>query len=212
LTDYKYSNIHVYNIKVNFIHIQQLYRELNWLKTPLLDGLYCDGNYIIISVSFMQGIYTSVPETNYVPRDYSIAAILLFLFMVHTSLAPVLNLLHFYISTFQSMCAVPNMAVFCSPLISWIPGTLLRYFLNDFQMVPVDPIYYWYHICFYVLHALYFYCKVFIFQNILGSFLITFLSPGIATSINIHVLFSLSLIMMSRLLLGMVLLHLLIPQ
>jgi hypothetical protein len=27
----------------------------------------------------------------------SVAAILLFLFMVHTSLAPVLNLLHFYI-------------------------------------------------------------------------------------------------------------------
>jgi hypothetical protein len=65
---------------------------------------------IIIIISFMQGIYTYIPETNYVPREYSAAAILLFLFMVHTSLVPVLNLLHFYISTFQSMCAVPNMA------------------------------------------------------------------------------------------------------
>jgi uncharacterized protein YcnI len=36
----------------------------------------------------MQGIYTYIPETNYVPREYSVAAILLFLFMVHTSLAP----------------------------------------------------------------------------------------------------------------------------
>jgi hypothetical protein len=85
----------------------------------------------------MQGIYIYIPETNYVPREHSVAAILLFLFMVHTSLAPVLNLLHFYISTFRSMCSVPNMAVFCSSLTSWIPGTLLRYFLNDFEMVPV---------------------------------------------------------------------------
>ena len=27
-----------------------------------------------------------------------------------------LNLLYFYVSTFRSMCAVPNMAVFCSSL------------------------------------------------------------------------------------------------
>jgi hypothetical protein len=36
----------------------------------------------------------------------------------------------------------------------------------------------------------------------LASIFITFLSPGIATSISIHVLSSLSLIMMSGLLLG----------
>ena len=34
----------------------------------------------------MQGIYTHIPETNYVPREYSVAAILLFLFMVLISL------------------------------------------------------------------------------------------------------------------------------
>ena len=38
--------------------------------------------------------------------------------MVLISLVPVLNLLYFYISTFQSMCAVHNMAVFCSSLNS----------------------------------------------------------------------------------------------
>ena len=41
----------------------------------------------------MQGIYTYIPETNYVPREYSVAAILLLLFMVLISLVPVLNLL-----------------------------------------------------------------------------------------------------------------------
>jgi hypothetical protein len=35
------------------------------------------------------------------------------------------------------MCAVPNIAVFCSSLTSWFPGKVLTYFLNDFEMVPV---------------------------------------------------------------------------
>jgi len=55
----------------------------------------------------MQGIYTYIPETNYVPREYSIAVILWLLFMVLISLVSVLNLLYFYISIFRSMCAVP---------------------------------------------------------------------------------------------------------
>ena len=37
----------------------------------------------------MQGIYTYIPETNYVPREYSVAAILFLLFMVLLSLVPV---------------------------------------------------------------------------------------------------------------------------
>jgi len=50
---------------------------------------------IITIISFMQGIYTYIPETNYVPREYSIAAILLLLFMVLISLVSVVNLLYF---------------------------------------------------------------------------------------------------------------------
>ena len=95
---------------------------------------------IIIIISFMQGIYTYIPETNYVPKEYSVAGILLFLFMVLISLVSVLNLLYFYISTFRSKCAVPNMAVFCSSLTSWFPGMLLTYFLNDLEVVLVAPI------------------------------------------------------------------------
>ena len=56
----------------------------------------------------MHGIYAYIPETNYVPMEYSVAAILLLLFMVLISLVSVLNLLYFYISTFRSMCAVPS--------------------------------------------------------------------------------------------------------
>ena len=88
----------------------------------------------------MQGIYTYYPETNYVPREYSVAAILLLLFMVLISLVTLFSLFYFYISTFRSMCAVPNMAVFCSYLTSCFPGMLLTYFLNDFEIVPVAPV------------------------------------------------------------------------
>ena len=110
----------------------------------------------------MQGIYTYIPETNCVPREYSVAAILLLLFMVLTSVAPVLNLLYFYISTFRSMCAVPNVALFCSSWTSCFPGMLLTYFLNVFEIVPVAPIIIGITFVFYIPHALYFCCKVFI--------------------------------------------------
>ena len=95
---------------------------------------------IIVIISFTQFIYTNIPETKYVPREYSVAAILLLLFMVLISLVTVLNLLHFYIGTFRSDRAVPNMAVFCSSLNICFPSMLLTYFLNDFEIVPVAPI------------------------------------------------------------------------
>ena len=125
----------------------------------------------------MQGIYTYIPETNYVPREYSVAAILLLLFMVFISLVSVLNLLYFYTSTFRSMCAVPNMAVFCSSLTSCFPVMLLTYFLNDFEIVPVAAIItgiafvFTFHMrCISIVRSLY-------FSIFSVSFLITFLSP-----------------------------------
>ena len=32
---------------------------------------------IILGISFMQGIYTYIPETNHVPREHRVAAILM---------------------------------------------------------------------------------------------------------------------------------------
>ena len=59
---------------------------------------------------------------------YSVSAILSLLFMVPISLVPALALLYFYLSTFRSMCAVPNKAVFCSSFTSWFPGCCLCIF------------------------------------------------------------------------------------
>ena len=127
----------------------------------------------------------------------SLGAILLLLFAVLISLVSVLDLLYFYISTFRSMCAVPNMAVFCSSLTSWFLDMLLTYFLNDFEIVPVAPI------ITGITFVFTFHMRYFSIVRSL-SFLITFLSPQIATSVNIHVPFSLSRIIMSDLLLGIV--------
>jgi hypothetical protein len=66
----------------------------------------------------MQGIYTYIPETNHVPREERVEAILVLLFMVLIWLVSALTALYLYVSTFRSMCAVPNMAVFCSSLTS----------------------------------------------------------------------------------------------
>ena len=141
---------------------------------------------IIIIISFMQCIYTYMPETYYVSRQYSVAAILLLFFMVLISLVPLLNLLYSYISTFRSLCAVPNMAVFCSSFTSCFPGMLLTYFLNNYEIVPVAPIITGitfvstFHMrCISIVNSLY-------FRIFSASFLITFLSPEIAMSINIH--------------------------
>jgi hypothetical protein len=49
---------------------------------------------------FMQGFYTHIPDTNPVPKQYNVAAILSLLFMVPISLTSVLTLMYFYISTF----------------------------------------------------------------------------------------------------------------
>ena len=94
-------------------------RRWTALKEDTIQPFKPDSSFIIviiiiniIIISFMQGIYTYIPETNCVPREYSVAAILLLLFMVLISLVSVLNLLYFYISTFRSMCTVSNMAVF----------------------------------------------------------------------------------------------------
>ena len=88
----------------------------------------------------MQGIYTYIPETNHVPKEYNVAAILSILFMAPITLAAALVLMYFYISTFRSMCTVPNMAVFRISVTVWFPGMVLTYFLNDFETVPVAPI------------------------------------------------------------------------
>jgi hypothetical protein len=52
-------------------------------------------------------------------------------------LFPMINVMYFYISTFQSMSALHNMAVICSFFMSCSPGVFVRYFLNEFQIMQL---------------------------------------------------------------------------
>ena len=84
----------------------------------------------------MQCIYTYIPETNCVPRQYSVAAILLLLFMVLISLVSVLNLLHFYISTFRSLLLLLLLCIFGHKIdkVTWELRTLRNENLYDVSL------------------------------------------------------------------------------
>ena len=155
-------------------------------------------------ITFMQSIYNYryIPETNNISRVYSFAAVLYLQSVLHVLLFHTWNMFctMYYISILWSMCAVPNMAAFCR-----FPGMLLSYCLNDFQLAPVARIMtgitftFTFHM-YWISIIRYLYIRIFS-----TSFLITFLSPEIATSINTHVPFPLSWIMMYVLLLWIVL-------
>ena len=88
----------------------------------------------------MHYICNYIPEANHISTEHSDASVLYLQFVLHVMLFRILNVLYFDISTFRSVCAVPNMAVFCSSLISCFPGVLFRYCLSDFEMVPLAPV------------------------------------------------------------------------
>jgi hypothetical protein len=104
----------------------------------------------------------------------------------------------------QCVCAVPSMTFFCIFLTSCFPGILLRYLMNDREMVSLVPVItgitfvFTFHIhCICVVRSLYF--------KILSSFLFMFIPPEISVFTSRHVRFSLPRIMVTSLLLETVL-------
>ena len=97
----------------------------------------------------MQGISNFIPEVSRVSTVYNVAAI------------RKINVLRFCISTFRSGYAVPSEAVFCSYLMLCFLCIVFRYFLNDFESVPIDPLITGISL---VLHSIYFcFCLHFVF-------------------------------------------------
>ena len=83
---------------------------------------------------------------------------------------PMTNVAYFYISTFQSVCSVPTVAIFFSSLIPLFPDMLFRFFMNHFEMVPLVLLLLA-SFLFSQSTTLYCYCKIFILQNLFGFFL-----------------------------------------
>jgi len=82
----------------------------------------------MLGISFMQGIYTYIPETNHVPKEHCVATILMQLFMVRISLVPALTALYLYVSL--SPHFIHSLVIFCRMLPSLISSFLqaLLYF------------------------------------------------------------------------------------
>jgi hypothetical protein len=82
------------------------------------------------TISFMQGIYTYIPETNHVPKEYNVAAILTLLFMAPISLVPMLSLMYFYISPIIIIIIMLLLLLLLLLLLSlvtgFLPGTSLE--------------------------------------------------------------------------------------
>ena len=89
----------------------------------------------------MQGIYNYIPETNHVSMVYSVAAVLYLQFVLHVMLFRPWNMFYTFTLALSAVCVQCTIwPCFCSSLISCFPGMLLRYFLSDFEMVPVAPV------------------------------------------------------------------------
>ena len=110
-----------------------------------------------------------------------------------------------HINTSRSLCAVPNMAVFCSSLISCFSGMLLRCCLRDSELFPVAPVIT--RITFaFAFHVGWISIMRYLnFKIVSAYFFIIFLSPRVATSIKMHVHCLFWRIIMSGLLLRIIL-------
>ena len=112
---------------------------------------------------------------------------------------PPLRLQASHCSTFRIMCDVPSIPVFCSESIECLPCTASKFFLKLLVTIPVAPIitgtieHFRFHIRCISIH------KLLYFNFFSASFCTTFLSAGIATSISVHVISLLFLIIMSGL-------------
>ena len=139
---------------------------------------------IILVITFTLGIYSYIPVTNHVSRVYIVAAVLCLQFLLHVLLLRPSNMFRTFTLTLSVVC------VQC-------PIWLFFYFLNFVLSVYVSqvppewfwngssgPHYYRYHFVF-ILHMRWISILTSLYVTILSApFWIAFLSPGLATDIN----------------------------
>ena len=95
---------------------------------------------IIITITFMQGIYDYIPETNHFARVCSVVAVLYLQFVLHIMLFCPWNMFFTFTLALSILCVQCPIGCFFISLISLFPGMLPRYCMSDFEMVPVAPI------------------------------------------------------------------------
>jgi hypothetical protein len=86
----------------------------------------------------MQSIYNYVLETNHVSWVYSAAAVLHLPFVQHVMIFHILSMFCTFTLVLFEVCV--QCPVWMHYVVTWFPSMLLRYCLNDFGMIPVDPV------------------------------------------------------------------------
>ena len=153
---------------------------------------------IVLFITFMQGIYNYIPETNHVSRVYSAVAVQYLQFVLHVTLFCPWNMFCTFTLAPSVVCVqCPIWLFFCSFLISCFSDMLLIYCWSDLEVVPVAPVItgitfaFTHHMRWIsVMRSLY-------FRILSASFLITFLSPGIQIPVNMHVPFYYHIVLLS---------------
>jgi hypothetical protein len=101
-----------------------------------------------ITISFIQGIYTYIPETNHVPKQYNVAAILSLLFMVPISLASALALMYLLYQHFlMYVCIFLIYLLACS--ITLVISNTTCYLHLVFTII-VSSLLFVYFVCMYI--------------------------------------------------------------
>jgi len=134
-------------------------------------------------------LHVCISETNHVSRVQSFASVPYLQFVLHVMLFRPWNTFCIFTLPLSTVCVQCPIWLFFggSSLISCSSGMLLRYCLSDFEVVPLT------HIITGIAFAFTFHMRwisvvgSLYFGIFSASFLITFLSPEIAISINIHV-------------------------
>jgi hypothetical protein len=94
----------------------------------------------MFAITFVQDIYNYILETNHVRRVCSFLAFLYLQFVLHVMSFHVLNTFYTFTMVLSAVRVQNPVFLFCSSLISHFPGTLLRYCLNNFEVVQVAPV------------------------------------------------------------------------
>jgi hypothetical protein len=142
---------------------------------------------IIFVVTFVRGIHKDAPERNHLFKVYSFAAVIYLQFELHVMLTSHVTCFVLVYQHFPKYVCSAHYGCFCGSLVLYSLIMFLSYFMNDFEMVLVAPVViditpvFIFHIC-CISHVSYSCFKIFS-----DSFLIKFLSPEIATALNIHV-------------------------
>ena len=124
---------------------------------------------IILVITFMQGIYNYMPETNHVSRVYNVGAALYLQFVLHVMLFHPSNMFctwHYHFPQYERSAQYGYFLQFLNFVLSWYAAQVLsEWFWNGSSR----PCYYWYYFCFHIPHVLNFYYEVIICHYILKS-------------------------------------------